>query len=104
VQQNRLRALSNLSWRLGPGRVAVPVRDYLAILRSLEAGEARGAAEAMRRHLGDAVALAPPAERHPNRIQGTRRVTREGRPVAGAHRPPRGRKPHCQGVFSQMAR
>lgn len=56
-QQNRLRALSNYSWRLGPGRVAVSVREHLGILDALLAGDRDGAARLMQRHLADAMAL-----------------------------------------------
>ncbi|WP_458095201.1 GntR family transcriptional regulator [Roseomonas sp. WA12] len=59
VQQNRLRALSNLNWQMGPQRVAVSVREHLAILDLLQAGSAARAAEAMRLHLSDALALKP---------------------------------------------
>ncbi|MDT8333194.1 GntR family transcriptional regulator [Roseomonas gilardii] len=59
TQQNRLRALSNFNWRLGPQRVAVSVREHLTILDLLQAGRMARAAEEMRLHLTDAMALKP---------------------------------------------
>lgn len=57
AQQNRLRTLSNLRWRLGPGRVIVSVREHMAILDALLADDREGAARHMRQHLLDAMAL-----------------------------------------------
>ena len=57
VQQNRLRTLANYSWRLGPERVVVSVREHLAILDTLQAGDRERAALQMRLHLADALAL-----------------------------------------------
>ena len=57
AQQNRVRLLSNYSWRVGAERVAVTVREHLAILDALEAGDQERAALLMRLHLADALAL-----------------------------------------------
>ncbi|MBI0435874.1 GntR family transcriptional regulator [Roseomonas sp. KE0001] len=59
VQQNRLRTLSNYSWRMGPDRAAVNVREHLAILQSVLDGDRDRAALQMRLHLADALALRP---------------------------------------------
>lgn len=59
VQQNRLRTLSNYSWRMAADRVAVSVREHLAILEMLLAGDRARAALRMRLHLSDAMALQP---------------------------------------------
>nr|WP_280842961.1 GntR family transcriptional regulator [Pararoseomonas baculiformis] len=63
VQQNRLRTLANYSWRLGDERVGVSVREHLAILDSLQAGDRDRAALQMRLHLTDAMALRKPGAR-----------------------------------------
>lgn len=57
AQQNRLRLLSNYAWQRGAERVEVSVREHLAILDALAAGDRAGAAELMRRHLAGAAAL-----------------------------------------------
>ncbi len=57
AQQNRLRLLSNYAWQRGPERVEVSVREHLAILDALAAGDRERAAELMRRHLAGAAAL-----------------------------------------------
>jgi len=59
AQQNRLRMLANYSWRVGPARVAVSVREHLTILDTLQAGDRERAALQMRLHLADAMALQP---------------------------------------------
>lgn len=57
AQQNRMRMLSNYSWRVGPERVVVSVREHLTILETLLAGDRERAALQMRLHLADAMAL-----------------------------------------------
>ncbi|MBP0494541.1 GntR family transcriptional regulator [Roseomonas indoligenes] len=59
VQQNRARTLSNYSWRVPPDRVAVNVREHLAILDCLQEGDRERAALHMRLHLAGAMALRP---------------------------------------------
>jgi DNA-binding GntR family transcriptional regulator len=62
AQQNRLRMLNNYAWLVGLERVEVSVREHLAILDALAAGDREKAAELMRRHLTGAAALKiPPA-------------------------------------------
>lgn len=57
AQQNRVRLLSNYSWRVGAARVETSVREHLTILETLEAGDQERAALQMRLHLADALAL-----------------------------------------------
>ncbi|WP_246088589.1 GntR family transcriptional regulator [Phreatobacter stygius] len=57
AQQNRLRLLSNYAWQRGAERVEVSVREHLAILDALVAGDRQKAAELMRQHLAGAAAL-----------------------------------------------
>lgn len=61
-QQNRLRLLSNYDWRLGPARVAVSVREHLAVLDALVAGDVAEAAARMRQHLAGTAAAGAAVE------------------------------------------
>lgn len=63
AQQNRVRMLSNFIWRLGRERVEVSVREHLAILDTLLAGDRERASMLMRLHLSDALALRPGTRR-----------------------------------------
>ena len=57
AQQNRLRTLSNYSWRVGPERVETSVREHLTILDTVRSADRERAALQMRLHLADAMAL-----------------------------------------------
>ena len=63
TQQNRVRMLSNYTWRLGRERVEVSVREHLAILDTLLTGDQERASTLMRLHLLDALALRPGSRR-----------------------------------------
>lgn len=56
-QQARLRRLINYNWGLGEDRVRVSVREHIAILEAVSAGDMDRAARSLRTHLEDTQAL-----------------------------------------------
>jgi len=57
AQQNRLRRFLNYDWVYGADRVDVSVREHLAILDAIEAGDQAGAAQLLREHISQASRL-----------------------------------------------